>query len=206
MDRDFVINGETLVRVKGGMHTSTFQSGNISTITELGLTTDQIRVIPRFIHKDIRVDDFGPEIPAEVMQYLADVIIKTNLIHYDPIILDTCLAESQTWATGTFAGTLAPAGSVLGNNLPLFSSGCHYISLNLSSPVLGLPWRFPTSYLTGPPVEIPMGTDATIVKCNWRAIPYTTSLPSVISPGTGVIFDGSANSSGRVLWDHKVDN
>jgi hypothetical protein len=155
--------------------------------TELGLAADKISVTPRWKNEDIHVDDFGPFIPPEVLWMLADVNIRMRLIHYDQAALQICLAESMGGSVfGFFApgrpapainqgpidGLMAGAGSLLGNNCAPLASGCHYISLNLLSPVLGVPWRFPTAYLDAQPVVIPLGTEASIVDLSWRAIPY----------------------------------
>lgn len=202
MAREFIFNGESLVRVKGGAH---YGSRPIAVLSELGLTSDQIKVTPKFSHIDIRCDDFGPEIPAEVMYHLADVRISMTLIHYDREVLNVCIAESMAGAPLSlgptivpFAGTLNPAGTMMGGNLPLFSSGNHYISLNIASPEIHKPWRFPTCYLAQSPVEIPLGTQASMVVLNWRAIPYTHYLS--IGDATEELY-----SSGRVLWDFQED-
>lgn len=239
MSRDFQINGETVVRTKFGAHLpssisnysppgATSPSSNLS---ELGLASEGIRITPRFVHKDINVDDFGPEIPAEVMWLLADVNIRMTLIHYDVSILDFCLSESMggTFLGGApglfdFAGIMQPAGSFLGNYVPYLLSGYHYTSLNLTSPALNFPWHFPAAYLTGPPIELPLGTQASMVELNWRAIPYVVpmiSVPTIIvipSAGIGVgtfinvgpavsvvNFKGEIFSSGVVLWNHLID-
>lgn len=200
MARDFAIDGEVLALVKGGQHTSLFISGDISTLKQLGLASEPVRVIPRWIHKDIYTDDFGPDIPAELMTFLADVTITLPLIHFDPLILDTCLDESLGGTNAPFAGTMPPAGSLIGNGLPVLSSGCHYISLNLTSPVLNYPWHFPATVMTGPPLEWPMGTEASVVLTTWRAIPY---IPPTSSNSQGQVSE--AISSGTVLWNRTLD-
>src|SRR6266487_845419 len=91
MTRSFTVNGECLVRVKGGQHLS----GIMDSYTELGLADkNAVKIIPKFYHHDIKVDDFGPYVPAEVLSYLAEVQIKMNLIHYDKDILDVCYGEA----------------------------------------------------------------------------------------------------------------
>lgn len=229
MARDFRINGEALVTVKGGEHLSGFALGSL---TELGLTTDEIRVVPRYYHRDLRVDDYGSDVPAETLGMLADCTVRMTLIHYDDAALSSCLRESA--AGGRFAnvdGRFNPAGTPMGNYCPLFASGCHYISLNVLSPQGDLPWRFPTSYMTGPPVEVPLGTKASAVMVNWRAIPYR--IPSMqftdakviaqfLNPddpkfaqavadlgrdGFAVVtgIGGEIISSGAIVWDHERD-
>lgn len=199
MARDFIINGECLVKVKFGDQVRTTQFGidnGNSAFFELGLASEGIRITPRYVHTDLRVDDFGPEIPAEVLSMLSEVNISMSLIHYDRNVADACLAESLGINGGNFfAGILPPAGSPLGNGLVVGASGCHYISLNLLSPQLQFPYRFRASYLTGPPAVIPLGTEATQLDLNWRTIPYVPQ-----------IADREVSSSGVVLWDHTVDS
>jgi hypothetical protein len=104
---------------------------------------------------------------------------------------------------------------MLGNNTVMFSSTCHYISLNILSPMEGLPYRFRTSYLSQQPVEYPLGNRVSIVKLNWRSILYTPqappSLPSLISvdslPNEQNLptIKNELVSSGAVLWDRVTD-
>jgi hypothetical protein len=206
MPRDFRINGETLVKVKGGAHLSGHVVGNL---TELGLAVDQITVVPKFRHQELKVNDFGPDVPAEVLTMLAEVMIRMNLVHYDHSALDVCIAEAMG-GTGDFfteAGTLAPAGTPLGAGIALHASGNHYISVNLLSPVLDRPWRFRACYLADQPIEYPLGTKASVVSLTWRCIPYTTftSVVSLSTSGQPTV-GGEILSSGVVLWDRTLDS
>lgn len=204
MARDFIINGETLVKVKG-MGALSQDPTVVSPqpkLWELGLAADDVRVIPRFHHKDVMVDDFGPEVPAEVIWMLAEVGITMTLVHYDRGVLDRCLAESMGgWATGVQeAGTLTGMGTLMGGGRPRFSENCHFISLNLLSPVLAQPWRFPTAYLAGLPAEVPLGTKRSLVRLNWRAVPYRPFFTTADGTTTQEI-----KSAGAVLWDREAD-
>ncbi len=203
MARDWTINGPTLVKVKGGAHLSGIL---FPAPAELGLSTDAITISPKFIHRDVRVDDFGPSIPAEVMWQLAEVKITMSLVHYDRNILDYCTSESMGGTLPgplgaddrplqqfAFAGTLAPAGTPLGRGLNLFASGNNYLSVSLTSPELGWPWRFPTSYLNSNPYIIPLGTEKSIVQLSWRVIPYAPLTSEIIC-------------SGNILWDHDTES
>ena len=185
--------------VKFGDQVRTTQFGidnNNSALFQLGLASEESRITPNYVHMDVKVDDFGPQIPAEVLAQMSDVNIAMRLIHYDRNVLDACLAESLGLNGGNFAaGIMTPAGYPLGQNLPVLASGCHYISLNLTSPQLNFPWRFPASFLTGPPVIIPLGTTTTIADLNWRTVPYARQTPLI-----------EIQSSGRVLWDHTPDS
>lgn len=191
MARDFIINGETLVKVKGMTGTS------IASVQELGLTSDETWIVPHFSHRDLHIDDFGPDIPPEVLWMLSTVTIRMTLVHYDNSILRTCITESMAGGT---EGTMVGAGTPMGGGADIFSDKNHYISLNLLSPNLSLPWRFRSTYLAEPPVEYPLGTGASLVRLNWRAIPYypPTSVGE-LSAGTAY------RSTGRVLWDRTLD-
>jgi hypothetical protein len=195
MTRNFAIEGPCLVRTKGGQHMSGRAIGDV---TELGLTSDSVKIEPRFRHRDISADDFGPDVPAEVQWQLSDALIHMTLVHFDYYVLDVCLGECMgggaiNWgvtmelgpaqnpvfgpdlllnARGGMAGTLAAAGTLMGAGLPMFASGNHYISLNLSSPYAGRPWRFRSCYLAERPVVHPIGTQYSQVELVWRAIPY----------------------------------
>lgn len=207
MARDFQINGECLAMVKGHGALADLPMSSpdaAAHLWELGLTTESVTITPTWQHKDINTDDFGPNIPAELLWQLADVRIRMTLIHYDRDILRDCMIESMGGgslvdANGLFVdGTLAGAGQPMGNGLALFASGNHYISLNLTATSGGQPWRFPTSVLTAQPLEIPIGTKASLAVLNWRAIPYRP-LPSQNDLNLDIV------SSGAVLWDHTLD-
>lgn len=194
MTRDFRINGETMIKVKGGQHMS---GRAIANLAELGLTTGPVVITPTFMHYDKRVDDFGPDVPADVLWNLADVRIRATLIHYDADVLDTCIKESMGGGLPGFfneAGLCGPAGTPLGKGKALFASGNNLISVNLLSPQLNNPWRFPACYLTGPPIELPLGTQASAVLINWRAIPYKP------------LVSGGISSSGAPLWYRNLDS
>lgn len=227
MSREFFINGETLVTVKGGQHTSgllylpntateyQIGVGNVKAIAsgapaaELGLAVDQIQVTPRWKHRDFRADDFGPDVPPEVMVNIADVQIHMTLIHFDHDVLDGCWSEAMGGAGGEavdaggivlpLLGQVLGAGALMGGGLPLLASGNHFISLNLLSPVGKKPYHFPAAYLTEDPVHFPLGTGTSAVALNWRAIPYHNQT------GTQNPFASEIRSSGLVLWDYVPD-
>lgn len=198
MARDFFISGETLVRVKG----STNGALQTASVQDLGLAEEGIVITPRFVRKEIFIDEFGPEIPVELMSLLADVTVSMTLIQFDPVVLDACLSEAMggpapegTNTPGNYAGIFKAAGSMLGRNSEIFENGCHYISLNLLSPVLNYPWRFFTSTLTDDPVSIPLGTKRSAVALKWRCIPYQLA-------GNDEENDTSASNG---IWDHELD-
>lgn len=170
--RQFVVNGETMITAKGGEHLS---GGPLGYLTELGLAVDKVVIRPRYYHVGVQLDDFGPEAFADVIANLIDCRIHATLIHYDRKAIDTCIAESFG---GGFLpdedslGTPRYAGIMLGGYKDYHASGWHFTSLNLLSPQLQKPYHFPSVYLTGPPLEIPLSTTVTALKCEWQAIQY----------------------------------
>ena len=122
-----------------------------------------------------------------------------TLIHYDESLLRKCIAEAMGGGT---EGTLVGAGTPLGAMLPVGVNGNHYISLNISSPVLNEPWRFPASYLMTN-VELPLGTGRTAARLRWRAIPYVSPQRSFAS--NALLANDYLISAGAVLWDHTAD-
>jgi len=225
MGRDWQITGECMTLVRFGDHFPSnisnildLSSPPTTNLCELGLASEGVTITPRYIHKDINITDFGPEIPTEVMWMLADVTVRQRLIHFDPDVLDICLSEAMGGG-GTFrygvttesldgrntATAMPPAGTLLGNGLPLLASGNHFISLNLSTVSPTLPWHFPAAYLIGQPVVVPLGTEKQMVDVTWRCIPYVPILPggyNGYTSGTKI----EQLSSGSFLWDRDLDS
>lgn len=201
MGRDFQINGETLINVKGPQLTL------IQNTIALGLASDEVRVIPRWIHSDIHVNDFGPDIPPDVQFQLAEVTIRMVLIHFDLNVLNTCigLAMAQGGGIGlngaVVDGVCAGAGQPMGGGWPLYNSSCNLISLGLTSPQLSQPWTFLASYISTPPVEWPLGVKAMMVPLTFRAIPYVAGTASSNGPLT---LPAEITSKGVSIWNHNL--
>ena len=187
MSRDFYINGESLVSVKGR------DASGFGTLTQLGLSEGPIVLTFDFRHRDINLDAWGREIPADVQWMLASVSITIPFIHFDPDVLASCLMESMGGAPAF--GQTARAGQRMGGGAARFAAGNRYIGLNLSSPGAARPWRFYFSYLTQTPVSWPLGTEKSIVTTHWRAIPYTTDP-----------WNGGLGAQGAVIWDNTADS
>lgn len=224
MSRDFYINGETLVKVKGmGALSDPDLDPETAKVWELGLADKGIRVSPKFVHKNIHITEFGPDVPVETLWMVSEVTIEMTLINFDSDVLSRCIRESMGGATEE--GEFGAAGLPMGGGVDSFEVNHHYISLGLTSPVLEEPWRFPYSLLTQDPFEWPLGTKASAVDLVWRAIPYKKLtipefFPSTIGPNgiiisgimpnwntSGVSFSGyqfrvpDSSSVGTVLWD-----
>ena len=178
-------NGPTLVKVKG------HAGSQIATLLDLGTSEDQVTWSPRFYHDPVIVGGtYGPSVPVDFQFMLADAIITMNLVYYDQAILEACIQESC--AGGSAVGTMPRAGTLMGGQIARFTSGNHFIGLNLTSPVESKPYRFLAAYLTGQPLNYPIGPKRSVVQLNWHAIPYPE----------GNIFSGSA---GIKLWDNTLD-
>ena len=196
MGRSIIIPGECMVSVKGNgaLALSGVVAGGL--LSQLGLCLDEVAITLRFFHKDIHADDFGPDVPPEDMWQLADARISFTLVHHDDFVLDAVIAESMAGGIETaqdlgWAGHLAPAGTLMGNNRALYVSGNHYVGLNFATPVTEYPWSFPAAYLTEPPVRMPLGVNHQQVMLNFRAIPYQFY---------GAVQSGDISSSGVPLW------
>ena len=142
----FVINGECLVQVVGR---NKAVAGQLIQ-ADLGLCSDSVKVTPIFKHQDVHCDDFGPDIPVDVMWKLAEVHIAMTLIHYSVNVLDDCIAQAMA---GSVIGTLAPNGTLMGAGKRNTDPAYHYLKLQLTSPILQHPWQFPAAYLADRPVE-----------------------------------------------------
>ncbi len=218
MPREFVIYGESLVKVRGNI------ASPLLFLTELGLAEQEIHIIPTFYHQDIHVDDFGPNVPVEVHSMLAEVMINMVLINYDPLVLEYCLSESQGIPSVSGPSTLSGpgnqwgkfngAGTMLGNYEPMFSSGNHYLEVDIITALNEPDWSFKSCYFATKPVLIPLGVKRTKAEVNIRCIPYTIPLLSgqtttiILSGGVTTVpldvvnYSGEIMSSGVILFDH----
>ncbi|MDE2098088.1 MAG: hypothetical protein KGL39_12615 [Patescibacteria group bacterium] len=211
MARDWFINGESLVFVKSHNITVGTTTNNL---TELGLSEGPIKIRPNFFHQDLTLDAWGGEVPAEVQVFLTDVDITMSLVHFDRSVLDSCLLESIGGPSAI--GQTTRAGSRLGYN-PITAgtlppgrkdSTYHYIDLFIASPVASKPWHFFYTYLTGPPMDFPLGTEKSIVHLNWKAIPWPdVSKNTGVNPGDPARVDsaGTINgASGQPIWAYDL--
>lgn len=194
MAREYMVFGECMVKVRG-------PAGSIiEEITELGLASESIRLTPRYNHLDILTDDFGPNVPVEVLSHLADANLQMTLVHYDPQILDYCMylamgGRGPISSTNDWDGSLSPAAVPLGLGAPLHDEINNYVSVYLvpASYTTTVPYRFPACYLDAKPLEIPFGTERTLVKLNWRVIPYQEFTTGEIT-----------SEQGHRLWSHEI--
>lgn len=169
MPRQYFINGESMITVKG-----TVSSPLIASVVQLGLTQDPIRIMEDFHHEDIRVDAYGKHNPPELQMFGSQALLSMNLVHYDPLVLQECIRLSMGGTNGAASeGQQSRAGTLMGGNQPLYAALNNYISVNILSPEGGVPWLFYACYLANRPVEYPLGTERSVVQLNWRAIAYS---------------------------------
>ncbi len=213
--RDFQTNGATIVIVRGNGALANPNEPGAAGVWELGLSSEKITISPKFYHYDIHCDDFGPAAPVETMWNLAECIIKMTLVNYDNDVLQSCMIESMGGANGIpagagpfiTAGTMQSAGTLMGGNDAIGTPNNHYISLNLigtdTANNVGInlsklfDYHFAATYLMTPPLEIPIGTEKTIVVLTWKAIPY--QYYQTISTTEEL------KSQGTVVWDSNID-
>lgn len=192
MARDFYINGETLVSVKGPVNS------NIAALSQLGLSDDMVRVTPTFYHDPLHVEAWG-KTPVDMQVMLLAAKVHITLIHYDVAVLNTCIALSMAVTGGTPGlndGTTNRAGTRLGNNQVRFAAGNSYIGLNLYSPIGGIPYRFLYCYLLDP--TTPLGVQKTVVDTTWQAVLYTQD-------PAGIVAGQILGATGAQVYDHTLD-
>lgn len=188
MSRDFQINGPALIKVKGGANSS------ISSLSELGLSTEQIQVAFDYRHVPLSVEMNG-QIPVDNQFFGTMATVSFVLGHFDEAVLEACMIEAMGLNSNTAAiGSLPMFGARLGNNVARFAAGNHYIGLNILSPVASRPWRFYFAYLAGSPVTYPLGAGKSQVGIVFQCIPYMTDP-----------WNGGNGQSGQFLFDRTLD-
>lgn len=190
MTRNYYVNGETMIYVKGRTDSI------IANRTELGLTDHSISISVDNHRLRIRVDAFGDG-PPESQFMGASAMVRTTLVHFDDDILDFCVAEG--WGNSPAFGTLGHAGSLMGNGKARFApggiNGNHFLGLNLYSALGQKAWRFFFTTLANSPIEFPIGTERSLVQVNWEALPYS------VDP-----WNNGNGSYGVPIWDHTLDD
>jgi hypothetical protein len=189
MARQYYVNGETLTLVKGRSDCA------IGTLSELGLCQESISITVQSEKKPIIVDAYGSK-PPETQFFGAMAACSFTLVNFDPDVLAVCLQES--WGSSPAEGQLGHAGSLMGNGKVRFAPGGilgnHFIGLNIQSALGADPWRFLFSYLADNPIEWPVGTEKSLVRCSWEAVPYS------VDP-----WNGGNGSFSVPIWDHTLD-
>lgn len=182
MARQYVINGESMVVVKG-------PPGPLGAAVQLGLSATPINIQGDFHHEDIKVDAYGKDNPPDLQLFGSQAYIDMDLVHFDPLVLQACVSLSI--GAGLPEGEQARAGTLMGGGVPLYATGNNYVGVNILSPVLGIPWLFYACYLARNPLTYPLGTERSVVRLRWRAIAYA------VDP-----WNGGTGSRGVPLYDH----
>jgi hypothetical protein len=199
MTRQYHIEGEVMVAVVG-------YDTLLSTGANLGLADNSIEIEIDIRHGDIHTDDWGNEIPAELMAKLGQVFITMTLVHFDPSALGDCVALSLGATSTTPTGlptdlpdvSVGPYGQLMGRGSFLSSltpTKANYVRMYLIPARRGqTPTRILACTLTGPPIRIPIGTVRSLVQLKWRAIPYGEFND-----------DNELISAGTTILDHTAD-
>ncbi len=212
MSRQYQIFGEAMVYLRFGSHVP-FALGVDSSdpnIWELGLTSEAITITPNFNYKGINIDSYGPNVPADVLSQIADALVEFSLVHWDDEPMKYWEREGLAGGSAgfndpLFVGTMNYAGVPLGAGLPLYASGNHYVGLGLANPTKHTAFRFPATYLNGPPVKFSIGTARSIIECKAQSLPYAPlhqeshSLNAISDTFSIPIF-------GNILWDNNLLN
>lgn len=196
MARGFQIFGEFIVEVSGNLFLDKEQ---------LGLTVEPARVVPRYNHREVVTDDFGPDVPVEILFNMADAIIYLSLVHYDSDVLDKCMRAAMggggadsgnSDGDGAMDGFMGPAGRPLGFARALGTAANFFTTVYLTpaDDATIRPYRFKACYLNSHPFELPYGTARSIAKIAWKCIPYQQLTTSEI-----------ASTDGVALWDRTSD-
>lgn len=164
MGVDLFQAGEVLVSVKGSAGSA------IAGVSQLGYCESPVSWSPTFQKLDVIINAFGTT-PAEVQMMGIMASISMSLVYFDPAILDALLSESAAGAGS--AGANSRAGARMGNGQPLYSAGCHFFSVGLSSPVANKPYTFLACQLVDNPLTWPLGAERSVVQVNFRAISYS---------------------------------
>lgn len=187
MARDYYINGETMIYIKGAVD-STYPA-----VTELGLCDIPIRVSVEYKHLDIKVNAYG-EVSPEKQAMGAMARVNISLVHFDRSVLSFLI--SQSLGGSPAIGQLGHAGFRMGNGVGRFGAGMRYVSLGIVSALTAgdpniVPWTFHYAVLSNNPLEFPLGAERSLVTCAFDCVPYS------VDP-----WNGGNGSYGTTIWDH----
>lgn len=185
MARDYFVNAETMVSVKGNVNSS------IAAVQQLGLSDTQVRITLNLHHLPIHVNAFL-DVPPEYQFSLGEAMITTSLVNFDRAYLDECWRLSM--GAPTTVGTMPRAGTRMGGGVARFAAGWNFISLNFSSPVGGKPINFLNTFMTGPASEFPLGNERSVVVCQWKATLYQADP-----------WGGGTGAKDAILWQYSND-
>lgn len=113
-------------------------------------------------------DEYGPFMPAEVLNLGQRAIITFELWKYDSSVLNAILVLRNG---GTTAGGTQTIGQLMFNATKFFG-------LTLASPIDGTPWYFPTCQVAGDPVEVNLSTTIKIWRMRLNAYSWASNSSS----------------------------
>jgi hypothetical protein len=203
------------VWVKGGAHYSGMAVGQVA---ELGLCHESARIEFNFRHDDVRTEDYGQEVPADLRYQMATARLSLTLLHYDPIVLEVLQQEALGGRTlrppgpaGApdwigFAGGFGRPGTLMGGRKAMYASGNRFVAVSIvpagraDPEQQDTPYRFRKCVLSEMPLRLSLGAECSLAQLTFRCLPYCDPTE-----------DGSAVKraehfySGTVLWDYADD-
>lgn len=182
MPRAFQINGESLVVVTGPAGSA------IAVPTQLGLSSDAVRVTMYEVSEEVHVDAYGKGNPVDEQVFGGWARIEMNMVHFSQLTLAECVRLAFPGAL--VEGSLGSAGRLRGNQVPVGNAFSSFITLNIASPRESLPYNFLTAWLAEQPYMMPLGTERSIARLIWKANAYS------VDP-----WNGGAGSLGAVLYN-----
>lgn len=165
MARIIYINGESMISVQGPQGSSI--AGNV----QLGLAVEAVEVRLMIHSEPVIVDAYGKGNPVDEQVFGGEATIQMTLVDFNPTALQECVRLS--FPGSALEGQLGRAGFLRGGAVALGTAGSTYINLNIASPVAGLPYNFPATYLRDEPYRFPLGTTRSMVTLTWKALAYS---------------------------------
>jgi hypothetical protein len=113
-------------------------------------------------------DEYGPFMPAEILNLGQRAIITFELWQWDQTVWNNLLILRNG---GSGSGGIQTIGQLM------LSAG-KFFGLTLSSPLDGVPWYFPTCMIAADPVEVNLSTTMKIWRAQIAAYSWSSSGPA----------------------------
>jgi hypothetical protein len=175
MAREFYIHGQALVQL--AYMTVSGSTVTVGEYADLGLTDDSIIIRPNYSHMEIQVDSAGT-IPGDIQIMGTTLNIDMTLVHFEAEKVDEAMRYAMGGQQTGYDFSMAAAGKLLGANNFLYQ-------MRVTSPVKQKPWLFRGCYLTGQPLQWPIGVKRSLVALSWKTFPFLAD-----PYGTGGITNG----------------
>jgi hypothetical protein len=146
------VSGEALLRTG---------TGAANALEDLGVSVDGVDIAITDHTDPIYTDTFGPDVPFDEQQFLADAVVSAQLVFYDELVLAKLRGRANAGD-----GQLGSAGQ-------LWGAGGKYFRLLIASPT-DIPYNFLHARLQNA-FSQKVGTRKTIWQVQFYCSPYTGS-------------------------------